>query len=197
MTRNKCANCGKGDIEFQKLKDFETRVRGVPFTVPEATVAICNSCGAKFYSPIEIKRWQQLFDAEQIGTGRLLSAEDVEGIRRGLDLRINSFALLLGTTRQSVYNWERKDRNSPQLRLVDLLLRLLRESVATGTVDVLQFLSEQSGVELTFPNRSRRCTSSRRSMRRDPRRRWRDPTDYDQAFASTGPAVALPRLRSS
>jgi putative zinc finger/helix-turn-helix YgiT family protein len=197
MTENHCANCGKGKIEFQSVKDFETKVRGVPFTVPEASVGICNSCGAKFYSPNEIRRWQQLFDAQQVAAGRLLSAEEISSIRQGLGLSVSSFALLLGTTRQSVYNWERRDRKSPQLGLVDLLLRLVRESAANGNVEVLHFLSEQSGVEITTATRSDRCTPPWRSRRRDSsRRRWCDPAQYDQAVGSTGPAKALPSLRS-
>ena len=196
MINNRCVNCGKGEIQFQSVKDFETKVRGVPFTVPEATVGTCNSCGAKLFSPQEIRRWQQLFDAQQVSTGRLLSAEEIGSIRQGLGLPINLFAQLLGTTRQSVYNWERKDRKSPQMRLVDLLLRLARESAANGNVDVLQFLSEQSGIESTLRDRSGRCISLRRLARRDSRRRWRHPAEYDQVFDSNGAAIALPSLRS-
>jgi putative zinc finger/helix-turn-helix YgiT family protein len=196
MSNNRCANCGKGKIQFQNVKDFETKVRGVPFTVPEATVGICNSCGAKLFSPQEIRRWHQLFDAQQLRTGRLLSAEEIGSIRQGLGLPINLFAQLLGTTRQSVYNWERKDRKSPQMRLVDLLLKLVRESGATGTVDVLQFLSEQTGVELNGLNHTPTSIPSRRLIRRDPRRRWRNPCEYDRVFGSHGIPIALPSLRN-
>jgi len=196
MTKNRCANCGKGEIKFQNVKDFETQVRGVPFTVPEATIGICNACDARFFSPQEITRWQQLFDAQQVRSGRLLSAEEIASIRLGLGMSINSFAQLLGTTRQSVYNWERKDRKSPQLRLVDLLLRLIRESSASGTVEVLQFLSEQSGLDVIVPRQSRDCVISRRPRRRGSRRRWHEPGDYDRVFASSGQPIPLPSLRS-
>ncbi len=196
MIENKCASCGKGDIEFQTVNDFETKVRGVPFVVPEATVGICNSCGARFFSPKEITRWQLLFEAGQLDTRSLLSAEEIENIRQGLGLPINLFARLLRTTRQSVYNWERKDRKSPQLGLVDLLLRLVRESAANGPVDVLHFLSEQSGVELTTTNRSQQYNSLRRGRRRNSRRKWRDRAEYDRAIGSSGPAVPLPSLGS-
>lgn len=196
MAENRCVNCAKGRIEFQNLKDFETKVRGIPFTVPEASVGICNACGAKLFRPEEIRRWQQLFDARQQSEGKLLSAEEVGAIRHSLGLAINSFAQLLGTTRQSVYNWERKDRKSVQLGLVDLLLRLIRESAANGTVDVLQFLSEQTGVEPGTLNQPARCIPLRRVKRRNPRRRWRDPGDYDQVFGSQGVPLALPSLRN-
>jgi putative zinc finger/helix-turn-helix YgiT family protein len=196
MAKNRCASCGKGEIQFQNIKDFKTNVRGVPFTLPEARVGVCSSCGARFYSPTEIRRWQQLVDAQQVSTGRLLGPEEIEDIRQALGLSINSFAALLGSTRQSVYNWERKDRKGPQLRLVDLLLRLIRESTTNGTVNVLQFLSEQSGLRLVLTERSHQCLSARRSRRRDSRRRWRDPSEYDRAVGSSGPAVALPSLRS-
>lgn len=196
MTKNKCAKCGKGEVRFQRVKDFDTKVRGIAFTVPEATVGICDSCGAKFFSPQEIRRWQQLFEAEQTRIGALLSAEEIENIRKGLRLPINLFAQLLGTTRQSVYNWERKDRKSPQLRLVDLLLRLVRESMTSGTVNVLHFLGMQSDVELTAPNQPPECVSLRPSGRKALRRRWRDPGEYDRTFATSGRPIPLPGLRS-
>lgn len=196
MTKNRCANCGKGEVRFQQVKDFDTKVRGAAFTVPEATVGICDFCSAKFFSPQEIRRWQQLFEAEQTRTGRLLSAEEIESIRKALCLPINSFAQLLGTTRQSVYNWERKDRKGPQLRLVDLLLRLVRESMASGTVNVLQFLGMQSGVELTIPNQPPECVSLHRSGRKALRRRWHEPGEYDRTFATSGRPIPLPSLRS-
>lgn len=196
MTNNRCANCGKGGIEFQNVTDFETKVRGVPFTIREAKIGICNSCGARLFSPQEIRRWQQLYDAQQLLTGRLLSAEEIGSIRRGLGLPISLFAQLLGTTRQSVYNWERKDRKSPQLRLVDLLLKVVRESAANRTVDVLQFLSEQTGVELRPSNHTPGCISSRRLMRRHLRLRWRDPGEYDRLLGSQGVPIALPSLRN-
>lgn len=196
MTNNRCANCGTQRIEFRNVKDFETKVRGVPFVVPEATIGTCISCGAKFFTPQEIRRWQELFDTEQQRTGRLLTSEDIQCIRHALGLPINSFALLIGTTRQSVYNWERKDRKAPQLRLADLLLRLTRESTVNGSVDVLQFLSEQSGVELTLPNQSPRCTPRRRLTRRGLGGRWREARDFDQAFGSKEAATPLPRICS-
>lgn len=194
MKKNKCASCGQGEVRTRTLRDFETKVRGTRFVVPEATVAICDSCGAKFYSPAEIRRWQKLFEAQQETAGKLLTAEEVERIRLDLGLSVSSIALLLGSTRQSVYNWERRDRKSPQLRLADLLLRLVRASATNGSVDVLQFLSDQSGQELQFDVSSRQCMPPPRSRRRDSRRRWRDPAEYDRAVGVTGPAVALPGL---
>lgn len=195
MTKNKCANCGQGEVRTQTLRNFETKVRGMQFVVPEARVAICDSCGARFYSPAEIRRWQKLFEAQQETTGKLLSAEEIERMRLDLGLSVSSFALLLGATRQSVYNWERQDRKSPQLRLVDLFLRLIRASATSGAVDVLQFLSEQNGQEVKLDTPSQQCGPPRRPRRRDGRRWWRDPVEYDRAVGTTGPAIRLPGLQ--
>lgn len=191
MNNNLCTDCGRAGITFQKVKGFETKIRGVPFTVPEAEIGVCNACGAKFFSPQEIRRWQRLYDAEQERTGRLLTAEQIRGLRMDLRMTIQSFAQLLGTTRQSVYNWERSDRKSPQLRIVDLLLRAIRESASNGTVDVVQFLREQSGVEST---EEPPCYCPLRGRRRA--RRWHDPSEYDRAFNARGATVGLPSLRS-
>ena len=146
MNKNRCAKCGKGEIEFHKVKDFETMVRGVSFTVPEAVIGRCKSCGEKIFDPNEIRRWQQLYETDLLTRGKLLSAAEINKIREALELQINQFARLLGTTRQSVYNWERENRKSPQLRLADLLLRLIDESMKIGAVDVVEFLREQAGM---------------------------------------------------
>lgn len=191
MTNNLCATCGKGEIEFQKVKDFETKIRGIPFTVPEAEIGICNKCGARLFSPQEIRRWQRLYDLEEERTGRLLSWDEIQDTRKGLALSIYSFARLIGTTRQSVYNWEREDRKAPQLRIVDLLLKLVRESASSGSVDVLHFLSEETGVEV-----SSKRSPERDAPRRRTARRWRQPVEYDRRFKCNSAPTALPSLRS-
>jgi putative zinc finger/helix-turn-helix YgiT family protein len=195
MNKNHCAKCGKGEIEVRKVNNFETMIRGVHFTVPEATIRVCKSCGTNLFDPSEIKRWQKLYEADLQLKGHLLTAADIRNIRQALGLQINQFAQLLGTTRQSIYNWERDNRNSPQLKLVDLLLKLIRKSMEIGTVDVVQFLREEAGFDKVMHEDS----ASRRTR---PRRRGRvgrirllESCEYERVFGFQGTPSELPRLR--
>jgi putative zinc finger/helix-turn-helix YgiT family protein len=194
MNENHCAKCGKGEIEFRKTQNFETMVRGVPFTVPEATIGYCTTCGAKVFDPKEIRRWQKLYEADHVSKGKLLSATDVANIRRALGLQINQFALLVGTTRQSVYNWERENRNSPQLRIVDVLLRLIRESIESGAVDVVKFLRDQAGLDQTEQESNSLCRTRSRFRRGIVAARRRKSSEFDRIFGQSGNVRELPRL---
>jgi putative zinc finger/helix-turn-helix YgiT family protein len=194
MNKNHCLECGRGEIEFRKVKNFETMVKGVPFTVPEASMGFCKSCGAKIFDPNEIRRWQQLYEANLLLEGKFLSAAEITKIRETLGLQISQFARLLGTTRQSVYNWERENRISPQLRLADLLLRLIHESMKVGAIDVVEFLREQAGMsEIAQGVRHRRTRLSRR--RRIVSLRRRESCEYDRIFGPSDAPNDLPRLQ--
>jgi len=195
MNKNRCAKCGKGEIEFHKVKDFETMVRGVSFTVPEATIGRCKSCGEKIFDPNEIRRWQQLYETDLLMRGKLLSADEINKIREALGLQINQFARLLGTTRQSVYNWERENRKSPQLRLADLLLRLIHESMKIGAVDVVEFLREQAGMNQVVQKVSGRSRTRHPWRRRIVSLSRRESWEYDQIFETSDAPNKLPRLQ--
>lgn len=194
MNNNHCVTCGKGEIEFRKVKDFETMVRGVPFTVPEAIIGFCKACGSKVFDPTEIRRWRKLYETDQLLKGKVLSAAEVREVRETLDLQISQFALLLGTTRQSVYNRERENRTSPQLRVVDLLLRLIRESIENGPVDVVKFLRTQAGLDQGVPETQPRCRTRRPSRRGLVVLRRRESWEFDRTFQLTGACSELPRL---
>jgi putative zinc finger/helix-turn-helix YgiT family protein len=195
MSKNHCAKCGKGEIEIRKVDNFETMIRGNHFTVPEAKIGVCKSCGAKVFDPIEIRRWQKLYETDLVHKGHFLAASDIRNIRQALGLQISQFALLLGTTRQSVYNWERDNRNSPQMKLVDLLLRLIRKSMEEGVVDVVQYLREQAGLD---GHVHEDCTSrppgrlQRAGLRRIG---LRESCEYERAVGFQGAPIELPRLR--
>jgi putative zinc finger/helix-turn-helix YgiT family protein len=196
MTKTNCAECGKGEVESRKVQNFATMVRGVPFVVPEATVGFCSSCGAKVFDPKEIRRWQALFESEQLGPEKLLSAGEITELRGALGLQVMQFARLLGTTRQSVYNWERENRTAPQLRLADLLLKLIREYRTNGAVDVVEFLRTQAGLD----QEQRNLRPARRATRIRARGRIRASTrrescDFDQLFGPAAVPRELPRLR--
>ncbi|HEX3036909.1 MAG TPA: helix-turn-helix domain-containing protein [Thermodesulfobacteriota bacterium] len=87
--------------------------------------------------------------------------EEIEGIRKDLGLSIENFAYLTGVTRQSIYNWERRDRQKPQSRAMDLLMKLIRHSLEKEKVDVLAFLiheSQKLGIDIKVKRRESKRT---------------------------------------
>jgi|SRR5208337_5339950 len=157
-----CDECGRGKVRAHVLEDFRTKVRGNPFTVPKAVVGICDNCGAEYFEPSEIKRWRELYDTYLEESGIQLLTADISATRQALNLSVGDFSAIIGSTRQSVYNWERADRRVPQNRTVDLLIRLVRESAAAGPVDVIAFLVDQARtlgreIRVGTPSVSHRC----------------------------------------
>jgi len=118
-----CQECHKGTVRETRVKGYQTRFDRVPFTVPEAIIGICDKCGAEHHNAGEYKHWRALFEAESQKSGRLLSAREIGALRERLGLSKSDFAALLGTTRQSVYWWEREDRDRPQSLAYDNMLR--------------------------------------------------------------------------
>ena len=140
----KCQECHEGTVRETRMKGYETRFDRIPFTVPEATIGICDKCGAEHHNAGEYKRWRALFEAESQKSGRLLSAQDITALRERLGLSKSDFAALLGTTRQSVYWWERPDREKPQSLAYDNLLRVVKVSAERGSVDVVAYLAQRA-----------------------------------------------------
>lgn len=57
-------------------------------------------------------------------------------------------------TRQSLHYWEDNDRESPQSRVIDTLLRLVRESLREPRTDVVGFLHTRAtslGIDIARP----------------------------------------------
>lgn len=188
-----CEECGKGTIRRREVRHFATKVRGHQFVVPTAVVGVCDNCGAEAFDPQEVRRWNALFDKDLEQKGLLLGPQEVRTIRENLGLSIADFARLIGSTRQSLYNWEREDRKSPQNGLVDLLIRLIRESMRSGKVDVLKFLQAQAranGVDVTIG-----LTSDIGGGRIEWAIQFAPPNRFDQLFQTEEPTVALPVLR--
>lgn len=109
----RCEDCGAGMVRKHNIQNFATKIRGYPYTVPLAVVGVCDNCGAHVFDPTEVRQWDSLFTAELERKGQILSAGEIRELREELGLSIADFAKLVGATRQSVYNWERKDRKSP------------------------------------------------------------------------------------
>jgi putative zinc finger/helix-turn-helix YgiT family protein len=188
-----CEECGKGKVRKRTVQNFATKVRGYPFVVPVAVVGGCDNCGAQIFDPQEVRRWNELFAAQLDRRGDLLTPQQIRSIREQLGLSIGDFAKLIGSTRQSVYNWEREERKSPQIRLVDLLLKLIRESRALGKVDVPLFLRVQAkavGANVTI-----KAASDIPSELEEKRRELASAGAFDQLFNAYGSPTLLPRLQ--
>ncbi|HXM23633.1 MAG TPA: type II TA system antitoxin MqsA family protein [Terriglobales bacterium] len=194
MTSYVCPECGKGKVSNEVRKDFRTKVRGNSFVVPEALIGVCDNCHKEFFNPKEVRRWAELYDELLKRSGNLLAADEIVRIRQKLDMSGGDFGLLLGCTRQTVYNWERPDRKAPQLRMADLLLRLVDRSVSEGAIDVLVFLRNQAGalVARTADHNDRQSSSA--SAQRRGEVRLRAPEDYDAFFQVVTAPVDVPAL---
>jgi len=57
---------------------------------------------------------------------------------------MEDFARLIGSTRQSVSMWEKETRTKPPVRTADLLMKLVRQSLAGEPVDVLPSLLNEA-----------------------------------------------------
>jgi putative zinc finger/helix-turn-helix YgiT family protein len=147
----KCQECGQGRVLEKVFPKYKTKVKGYPLTVENARVGVCDLCGAEHFDPNETMRWRTLLEEQQ--SESYLRPTEIRDLRKQLGLSMEQFAILLGCTRQSLYNWERSDRPSPQSRMADLFMRLTRESHLVGPIDVLSFLktkAEKLGFDLVL-----------------------------------------------
>ena len=132
-----CEECHEGTVRETVFPEYNTRFENVPFVVPDAVIGVCDNCGGRHFSAKEYRRWRELYRQSREQQGAVLSAADIRDLREKLGLGKADFAALLGATRQSVYHWERDDRERPQSRMVDNLLKLVREGCEHGAVDVV------------------------------------------------------------
>jgi putative zinc finger/helix-turn-helix YgiT family protein len=163
----KCQECGQGTVVVKLVPEYRTKIKGYPWTVQNARIGICDRCGAEHFDPNETLRWRAEFEEKQ---SYLMPAE-IRELRQRLGLSMEQFAILMGCTRQSLYNWERADRLSPQSRMADLFMRLVRESHSRGQIDVLSFLTDQAanaGFSLPASSKPRQVTPILTVARRMP-----------------------------
>ncbi len=135
-----CPECGRGTVRTTRVHNYKTKIKGYPFVVDEALIGVCDQCHAESFAPEETKRWETLFSRSLEASQAFLSPEEITELRKALDLSMEDFARLIGSTRQSISMWEKGDRSSPPLRTADLLIKLVRQSLRAGPVDVLTFL---------------------------------------------------------
>lgn len=60
-----CQECGQGTVIELVIPLYQTRLKGVPFTVDNARIGVCNQCGAEHFNPIETERWASLLKNRQ------------------------------------------------------------------------------------------------------------------------------------
>ena len=135
-----CPECGKGTVRETVIRDFVTAFERIPFVVPEAVIGVCDACGERVFNVAEYERWQALFRRWLDEQQQVMPPAAIRALREQLGMNKSDFAALLGVTRQALHYWEKDDREVPQSRSVDLMLRLLRESLDRGAVDVPRFL---------------------------------------------------------
>jgi len=139
-----CQECGKGTVNEKAFDNYRTKIKGYPFVVDKAVIGVCDQCEAKHFDPSETKRWEELYNKYLESEHIFLSPDEIKATRKSLGLSMEDFAYFLGCTRQSIHNWEKKDRKIPQSRMADLLIRLVRYSSEIGKVDVINFLIEEA-----------------------------------------------------
>lgn len=139
-----CPECGHGTVRTTRVHNYKTKIKGYPFVVDEALIGVCDQCHAESFAPEETKRWETLFSRSLEASQAFLSPEEITELRKALDLSMEDFARLIGSTRQSISMWEKEERVSPPLRTADLLMKLVRQSHQAGPVDVLTFLLNEA-----------------------------------------------------
>jgi DNA-binding transcriptional regulator YiaG len=138
----KCQECGKGTVREETFHGYKTKLKGLPLTVDDARIGVCDQCGARHFDPSETIRWRTLLDDKYAEA--YLQPSDIQDLIKQLGLSMEQFANFVGCTRQSLYNWQQPDRTAPQSRMADLFLRLIRESHLAGQVNVLSFLTREA-----------------------------------------------------
>lgn len=144
-----CQECGEGTVLEQVFPKYSTKIKGYPFVVKDAQVGVCDRCGAEHFAAQETSRWEEQFETEH--AKHYMQPKEIRELQQALGTTMEQFASLIGCTRQSLYNWQRRDRRKPQSRMADVLMKLVRESHAKKQVDVLQFLIHESrrfGIEI-------------------------------------------------
>ena len=140
----RCQECGEGTVNAQEFLNYSTRIRGYPFVVERATIGVCDRCGAKHYHAKETKRWEELYLKDLEKNHIFFSPEEVKEVREYLGLSMEDFAYLIGSTRQSIHNWQKKDRVTTQSRMADLMMKLVQESKEKGKIDVISILIKEA-----------------------------------------------------
>lgn len=187
----KCQECGQGTVREQIVHGYKTRLKGLPLTVDDARIGVCDKCGARHFDRGETMRWRTLLDDKYAEA--YLQPSDIQDLIKQLGLSMEQFANLSGCTRQSLYNWQRPERAAPQSRMADLFLRLIRESQQVGAINVLDFLTEEAR-KLGFDLQVSKGTQGKVSLLTNARkvRRHETPKEMSQPLALAAETESCP-----
>lgn len=180
-----CQECGEGTVREQIFHEYKTRLKGLPLTVDDARIGVCDKCGARHFDQAETKRWKTLLDDKYAEA--YLQPSDIQDLIKQLGLSMEQFANLSGCTRQSLYNWQRPERSAPQSRMADLFMRLIRESQRVGAINVLDFLTEEAGklgFDLEIARGTRRKLSLLTNARKSRREKAHEEISQPLALAA-------------
>jgi DNA-binding transcriptional regulator YiaG len=194
-----CDKCGKGVVRSNRVSNYQTKIDGTPFTVDSAVIGVCSNCGARYFNARELKSWREAFFAEQQQKGTLLSAAEISDVRHQMEMNVADFSRLIGCSRQALYFWESLERATPQSRMADLLLRLVRADFTEGPVHVIDLLLETArgqGIEIPVPRQISTDESRESSAQGSSRMESNEDGKFENLYCkSARPADFSPRLR--
>jgi putative zinc finger/helix-turn-helix YgiT family protein len=186
----KCQECGQGTVMRKVFPEYKTKLRGYPVTVQNACIGVCDRCGAEHFDPNETLRWRMELEERQ--SESYLQPAEIRELRKQLGLSMEHFAVLLGCTRQSLYNWERANRLAAQSRMADLFMRLIRETHRSGHVDALNFLTAEAsklGFQLSVSAKGKSVTPFVAIARKIPLSQLSDEERRPLSLAAEAKAV--------
>lgn len=140
-----CPSCEKGQMKITLFQNYPAKYKGAyPFIVPEAYISICDTCDERMVSAQELKRWDALFLEQLTEHQAFLTPSEIADLRESLGLNQKDFALLIGVTPKSLRGWEKSEQPHPASRSADLLMKLLRASLQSGSVDALSIVLDEA-----------------------------------------------------
>jgi putative zinc finger/helix-turn-helix YgiT family protein len=129
--KTRCLLCGQGHLHLQTVDEtfvYETDEERVKVTAKEVPVDVCDYCGERFRGPeAAVIRNQAVAQALH-----LLSAEDIQRLRKRRGYSLSQFAALTGIDKDLLSGWE-KGRMLPSPAF-DKYLRLLSEPKVFATL---------------------------------------------------------------
>jgi|GEM_PF-2171511 len=137
----KCEECEEGTIRTTVKENFTTKIEGDEFIVPEATIGVCDNCGAINYSGKEIERWKDKYHNWK--KQAYVSAREIKKIRKKLDLNQEEFADLIGVSRQSLIEWEKDQRKRTQPNSINIILKSIKNELNGKLESFIQNLIDQ------------------------------------------------------
>lgn len=138
---SRCVNCGGTDLpEVDHV--LPMTIAGQEFELADF-MQVCANCNEAYLAPGRVEKFEKRAALELARAG-VRSAEAVRFMRKGLGMRAQDFAELIGQTAENVSRVE-NGKVPPDLRTVSILGSLLedRENGTSATFDRLRALTGQ------------------------------------------------------